>query len=70
MHLRIVQTQSEEEEDREGIGRERSRKDTKQRVEIKSRGERAIKGGGKAREAKRESRKAQDDCYSSINDGT
>lgn len=69
MHLHMVQAQSEEEEDREGIGRERNLKDTKERVEIKSGGERAIKGGG-AREAKRESRKAQDDCYSSINDGT
>lgn len=69
VHLHIVQTQSEE-EDRKEKDRERSRKDTKGRVDIKSGGERAIQGGGEKREAKRESRKAQDDCYSSINDGT
>lgn len=70
MYLHIVQTHSDEEGDREGKGKERNWKDTKGRVGIKSGGGRAIKGGGKAREAKRESRKAQDDCYSSINDGT
>lgn len=56
----------------------RNRKDTKRRGEDKERvrnlnrqkieGERKRRGG--AKEAKRKGRKAEDDCYSSINAGT